>query len=144
MTCGNRAASILTIAAQTTAESWAHFIGFRAFRPAYSFLAYADGEPVGMIMGQEFDAYNEAVGRRELYIPLVATRQAARKRGIASALLAKALTAAKTDGFASASLNVDADSSTGAVRLYERLGFAIKDTWITQRKVLTERHECAL
>jgi hypothetical protein len=32
---------------------------------------------------------------------------------------------------------VDADSLTGAVRLYERVGFAVDHTWTAYRKQLT-------
>lgn len=67
---------------ETSAGAWAYFIGQRAFRPALSFLAYADGEPLGMIISQEHDAFIQATGERELHIALVGTRRAGRKRGI--------------------------------------------------------------
>jgi hypothetical protein len=41
------------------------------FRSDFSFLAYADGEPLGFIIGHENDAYAEATGIRDLCIPLV-------------------------------------------------------------------------
>lgn len=119
-----------------TAESWAHFTAYQAFRPALSFLAYAGGEPLGLIIGHEYDAHADATGTRDFSIPLVGTRRAGRGRGIATALLVRALTEAKADGFVSASLGVDADSPTGAVGLYKRLGFTVQDTWVTQLKTL--------
>ena len=118
-------------------ESWAHFIGYHAFRPGLSFLAYAGGEPVGMVLSHEYDAYTAATGRKELYIPSVATRRPARKRGVATALIATVLRKARAAGFVSATLDVDSDSPTGAVGIYERAGFARTDTWITQVKELT-------
>lgn len=121
---------------ENTAEQWAHSIESGAFRPGFSFLAYADGEPLGLIISHEYDAYTEATGLRDLHIPLVGTRRAGRKRGIASALLALALTKARAAGFATASLGVDADSPTGAVGIYERAGFTVRDTWIAQAKPL--------
>ena len=121
---------------ENTAEQWAHFLSYQAFRPAFSFLAYDGQEPLGVIIGHEYDAYTEATGIRDLYIPLVGTRRAGRNRGIASALLSRALTTARAAGFATAALGVDADSATGAVGLYERAGFAVQDTWITQTKPL--------
>jgi mycothiol synthase len=121
---------------ETSRERWEHFTGLRVFRPAYSFVAYEAGEPLAMIMGQEYEVLNGGTGERELYVPLVATKRAARGRGIASALLGLALAKARADGFTTATLNVDADSPTGAVRLYERLGFAVKETWISYRKEL--------
>lgn len=118
-------------------ENWAHFLGFEAFRPEFSFLAYDGAEPLGLILAQEYDSYTKATGRLDLYIPTIGTRRAARRRGIASALLARALHTARARGFESATLDVDADSPTGAVRLYERTGFVTQDVWITQAKALS-------
>lgn len=119
-----------------TPESWTFYLAARAFRPEYTFIAYLDGEPAGFVMTAEYEAYNKAKGIRDLYIPQVASRRAVRRRGIASALLTTALTAAKADGFDTATLDVDADSPTGALGLYERLGFVVRDTKIAHRKVL--------
>lgn len=119
-------------------QSWAHWLGYAAFRPGYSYIAYADGAPAGIVIGQESDAYTQATGQRDLYVALVGTRRSARGRGVASALLGHALAAARADGVRSASLEVDADSPTGAFGLYERIGFAVADTWITHRKTLIE------
>ena len=120
----------------TTAEGWAHYLAASAFRPALSFLAYSGGEPLGLVIAHEYDAYTEATGTRDVYIALVGTRRAGRNRGIASALLARVLTGARATGFASATLGVDADSATGALGLYERAGFTVVHTSITQMKPL--------
>ncbi len=117
-------------------QAWAHWLGYAAFRPGFSFIAHADGAPAGIVIGHEYDAYTQATGRRELYVALVGTRRSARGRGIASALLGHALAAARADGVRWASLEVDADSPTGALGLYERIGFTVADTWITHRKAL--------
>lgn len=39
--------------AEVTVEGWAHFMETRVFRPAFSFLAHADGEPLGVLIGHE-------------------------------------------------------------------------------------------
>jgi mycothiol synthase len=119
---------------ENNAEQWAHHTREKAFRPAFSFLAYAGREPLGVIIGYEYDAATAATGRRDLHIPLIGTRRAGRKRGIASALLFRALAEAKADGLTTASLGVDADSPTGALGLYERAGFTVRDTWIALQK----------
>jgi mycothiol synthase len=125
--------------ADTTQESWEFHLRVQAFRPEYSFIGYLNDEPMGLVMAHEYEAYNQAKGLRDLYIPQVGTRRAGRKRGIASALLGTTLTAAKADGFDTATLNVDADSPTGAVGLYKRLGFVVSDnTGVSHRKVLRE------
>jgi mycothiol synthase len=61
-----------------------------------------------------------------VYIGQVGTRRPWRKRGLASALLSDAVRAAAAAGSRSASLGVDAESPTGAVAVYERLGFQIR------------------
>lgn len=122
----------------TTPESWEFRIGGRAFRPSLSFLAYSGGEPIGVVIAHEYDGYNEKTGTRDVYVPLVGTRRAARRRGIATALLTMTLRAASADGYDTATLNVDADSPTGAVGIYERLGFVVKDTRVAITKALYE------
>jgi mycothiol synthase len=119
-----------------TEDGWAHFVEQQAFRPEFTFLAYGDGQPLGLVAGMEYTADTEATGRRDLDVPLVGTRRAGRKRGIASALLTRAMTEARAAGFDTASLGVDADSPSGAVGLYERLGFTATGTWISQLKPL--------
>lgn len=89
-----------------------------------------------MLISREHDAYNIRTGRPELYIALVGTRAAGRKRGIATALLITAMSAARADGYDRASLGVDADSLTDAVRLYEHVGFTVALTWTAYRKRL--------
>jgi mycothiol synthase len=46
------------------------------------------------------------------------------------------MSAARADGYDQASLGVDADSLTGAVRLYERVGFTVALTWTAYRNRL--------
>lgn len=121
---------------ETSAELWAHFLASAAFRPEFSFMAYAGPEPLGMLISREHDAYNTRTGHRDLYISLVGTRAAGRKRGIATALLITAMSAARAAGYDQASLGVDADSLTDAVRLYEHVGFTVALTWTVYRKRL--------
>jgi mycothiol synthase len=121
---------------ETSAELWAHFLASNAFRPGFSFLAYEASEPLGMLLSYEYEAYNAKTGHRDLHIGLVGTRAAGRKRGIATALLGTAMSAARADGYDQASLGVDADSLTGAVRLYEHVGFTVALTRTAYRKRL--------
>ncbi|HZD98070.1 MAG TPA: GNAT family N-acetyltransferase [Micromonosporaceae bacterium] len=66
-------------------------------------------------------AYDGVEG--SVYIGQVGTRRPWRKRGLAGALLSASVRAAAAAGKTQASLGVDADSPTGAVGVYERLGF---------------------
>lgn len=117
-----------------TPEGWAHVTASAAFRADCSAVAYdaASGEPLALVLGEEFVTPHG----RELYIAIVGTARAGRRRGIASALLAHVLRQGVAAGYERSTLGVDADSPTGAVRLYERLGYRAEQTWVAQRKHL--------
>lgn len=84
------------------------------FRPDLSLVAEAGGEMVAVcINGPRFDdGYVEDIGVLPEW----------RGRGIAEALLRRSFSIFRELGFKRASLNVDSDNSTGAMRLYERVG----------------------
>ncbi|MFC0674769.1 GNAT family N-acetyltransferase [Brachybacterium hainanense] len=70
-----------------------------------------------------------------LYIGLVGTVRSARGRGIARAALASTIARAAQDGtLHEATLEVDADSPTGATRLYEKVGFRTVRERVTYAK----------
>lgn len=117
----------------------AHVTGSRAFRPAVSSLLVTDDpEPVvaAYALGYEFPADTEVTGVRDLYLGQIGTRRAFRGRGAASVLIAACLRAGAELGFQRASLGVDAASPTGAVGLYEGLGFAVTQRWIAYRRAI--------
>ncbi|MCD0485698.1 GNAT family N-acetyltransferase [Streptacidiphilus sp. ASG 303] len=121
---------------ETTPGSWAHFTGGSAFRPSVSLIAYEGGEPLAIVLAEEHDGHRLATGQRDLYVALVGTRRTARRRGLAGALLVHVLRKAAAEGFRTASLGVDADSPTGALGLYERIGFRAELTFVSQQKEL--------
>jgi mycothiol synthase len=123
----------------TTAESWQHVVGHERFRPAFSFLAYLGDEPVGVLMANEYDAFRQATGRRECFISTVGVTPATRGRGVASALLSRSVAAAHADGCDIATLYAGADSPTGALALYEHMGFTEQRTSVTLIKDLTDQ-----
>src|SRR5258707_535438 len=80
-----------------------------------------------------------ATRRREFFIATVGVTRAARGRGIASALLGRSLGAARADGCDIATLYVGTDSPTGALTLYEHMGFTKQRTSVTLIKDLTDQ-----
>jgi mycothiol synthase len=116
-----------------------HVTGSRAFRPAVSHLLVTDDpEPVvaAYALCYEFPADTAVTGLRDLYFGQIGTRRAFRGRGAAGAVIAASLRAGADLGFQRASLGVDADSPTGAVGLYEKLGFTVTQRWIAFRRPL--------
>ena len=67
----------------------------------------------------------ESLGRRRAWTENISTRRDWRAKGVASALIAASLRQLATLGFDEAALGVDLDNPTGALGVYERMGFAV-------------------
>jgi len=118
-------------------RSWAKLVvGSPAFRQDYSFVAIADGDVVGYAANEVYPEDWEAAGRSEAWIGGLGVVSAWRKQGIATALLARSMSAMKADGIEAAMIGVDSASSTGAQDLYQGVGFETRITGTTwQREV---------
>jgi mycothiol synthase len=104
------------------AEGWPlHATGLATFLPGASFLALTgDQEIAGFLFSLE---HRDTAGLRQGTLHCLGTREPWRRRGIAAALIAHALTAYQQAGFTTATLQVE-DTNTAAIGLYGRLGFA--------------------
>lgn len=108
----------------TIEERWQRFVTGELIRPDLSFLALADdGAVAGFSIGEHNPDDTEGAGFSSAHVALVGVVRAHRRKGIAPALLARTLRASAAAGLERAVLEVDVDSPTGAVGLYERLGF---------------------
>ncbi|HEY3556047.1 MAG TPA: GNAT family N-acetyltransferase [Kribbella sp.] len=112
-------------------ETWRlRTVESRAFRGAQSYVVL-DGETVAAYVNCfEYPADTEVTGIRELYVGQVGTRRAYRGRGLARAALAKVLAEGAQAGYQRAALGVDADNPTGALGLYENLGFTTNQKFV--------------
>ncbi len=86
-------------------------------------IAWAGDEVVGMVRPFINDEENARHGVRRGWCENISTRAAWRGKGVASALICRALRALRDRGMAEAALGVDAQNETGALRLYESMGF---------------------
>lgn len=113
--------------------AWAHHrTGNRAFRPGCSVAALTrEGSVAGYVMSYEGPADTARTGVRDLYIGTVGTLPVHRGRGIAGALMADVLQRAIDQGYATASLTVDAANPTGALGVYDRAGFGLHRREVT-------------
>ena len=107
------------------------FTGQRAFRPDLSFLALADGAVIAYVLGYVFDADTAANGYEQIGLGQIGVLPAARGRGVARTTIAATLRAAAERGCRTAELQVDSENVTGALRLYEGLGFTRRRTQVT-------------
>ncbi|WP_353807365.1 GNAT family N-acetyltransferase [Agromyces sp. SYSU T00194] len=108
-----------------SAEQWSRFTGSDVFRADLSVVAAdADGRVAGFVLAEVNEEDWARQGFSGTYVGLVGVVRDARGRGIARALLARHLDAARAAGLERSVLDVDSDSPTGALGLYTGMGYA--------------------
>lgn len=119
-----------------SAQMWAQWVsGSRAHRPGLSVLLRdAGGRIAAYVQTNEWDAVAAQTGRRETYVVKVGTLPEHRRRGLASALLLEAMRRHRDDGVAAVGLDVDSENPTGALGVYEAVGFEVQRRWTTYRR----------
>ena len=107
-------------------NAFERFFSGSDFRPELWRVAWDGDQVAGVVMVVELGAYNEEHGARRVIVDGVSVRRPWRGRGLARALVADALRGARDAGFTSATLGVDAANPTGALGVYEAVGFEVE------------------
>lgn len=124
-------------ATPTSEHHWQQMVHGYGGRPDLSLVALdGAGDVVAHCLCKRYPADDELLGRRDGWIDNLGTLPEWRGRGIASALIIEALHRFAAEGLTHASIGVDADSPTGAARLYRSLGFEPNQRSITHEIVL--------
>lgn len=113
------------------------FIQHEDFRPEQSFMVTEGSEIAGLSINKIRTAENAVTGIKEGWIQSLAVRRPWRRQGIATALLCASMHAFKAAGLDYAGLAVDTDNLTGALRIYERLGFSVITRFISVSKPIS-------
>ncbi len=82
-------------------------------------------EVAGMVLGYIDHEQNKRQRRRRGMTENICVRRPWRRRGLAHALIAANLRELKARGMREATLTVDSDNLTGALTIYERMGFRV-------------------
>jgi ribosomal protein S18 acetylase RimI-like enzyme len=107
-----------------TPEIWGReFVGDPFFRPDLSFVVFDGDEIAGYTVNYVVESDWEANGVREGWVGQLGVRRRWRKRGLATALLVRSMEAFLAADLEAATLGVDAENPTGALSVYERVGF---------------------
>ena len=93
-------------------------VAAHSFDPSLWFLALAGEEIAGFSLCRPHDSGDPRLG----YVHLLGVRPPWRRRGLGEALLRHSFRAFADRGCDRVTLGVDAENTTGAVRLYERVG----------------------
>lgn len=113
---------------QNTLEQFVARSRVDAFDPDLWFIAEDQGEIAGMCLS--------IVYSRQAIIDTVGVRRGWRNQGLGLALLRHAFGVYHQRGIPGAWLSVDAESLTGAPRLYERAGMHVANTYVLHQKEL--------
>jgi mycothiol synthase len=106
------------------------------FDPTLWVIAYDGDEVAGGVVNAIEAEENDALGVERGWLHSVFTRRPWRRRGLAKALIARSLSLIKERGMDTGILGVDADNPTGALGLYEGLGFVVAERSTAWRKPL--------
>jgi mycothiol synthase len=100
-------------------------------------VAWDGDEVAGSVMSLIWADENASLGLRRGWLEHVSVRRPWRNRGLASALIAESLVALRQAGMTEAALGVDAENISGALRVYEGMGFRRSRTGVSLRKDFT-------
>jgi mycothiol synthase len=110
------------------AEPWEEYERLQndsSFDPTLWRVAWEGDRVVGMVLSFINKAENAEYGRLRGYTENICVRREWRKRGVARALIALSLQAIKERGMTDAGLGVDAENISGALGLYESMGYRV-------------------
>jgi len=117
-------------------EVFEYITEWRAFRPELWQVAWAGDEVAGGVLNFIEDEENKKYGRKWGYTMAIFVRRPYRNRGLASALIARSFVILKKEGMEQAALGVDFENPSGALRLYEKMGFRVFQQYTRYRKPL--------
>ena len=125
---------------QLTLEQTQHLVNSPGFRADLTLLAFgADNDPAGVCASQIRTNYNAQNQTSEGMVNMLGVRRPYRKIGLGRALLIRGLELLREAGMTTAVLYVDAESPTGATRLYESVGFSERKRSMVFEKPLTHK-----
>ncbi len=101
-------------------------------------VAWDGDEVAGIVQAWIWGEENEALGVRRGWLERVSVRRQWRRRGLARALIARALVNLREAGMDDAMLGVDSESPTGALGLYEGIGFHVHSRSAAYRRPIRD------
>jgi mycothiol synthase len=93
------------------------------YDPSLWKVAWEGDQVVGMVLSYINRLENEEYRRKRGWTENICVRRPWRKRGVAQALIAESLRELKMRGFQEAALEVDTENLSGALHLYQRMGY---------------------
>jgi len=104
------------------------------FSPQLWQIAWDGDEVVGGVHNYIDEEENKAYSRKWGHTEKIFVRRPWRNRGIAKALIARSLKVVRDMGMEAATLDVDSDNPSGALKLYESLGYRLEGEFTFYKK----------
>jgi len=118
-----------------TVERHDTWLGHKYYNPERDLIAIApDGTFAAFCFCWVDPENNERNDRLDGWIDILGTRRGYRKIGLGRAMLLSGLLRLREEGMTVAKLGVDAENPTGALRLYESVGFEVAHSGVAYRK----------
>ncbi len=117
-------------------EAFEQMMNDSDFDPGLWRVAWQADQIAGMVLSFINKDENEMYGRKRGYTENICVRRPWRKQGLAKALIAQSLIAIKERGMTEAGLGVDAENISGALHLYEGMGYRVVKRTTIYRKPL--------
>jgi len=108
-----------------------------SWNPSLWQLAWHNGKVIGTVMVVIDSAENEKFNRKRGVTELISVAGPWRNKGIAKAMIVKALRTLREKGMNEATLGVDAGNASGALALYKRMGYKSTQCLISYWKEMT-------
>jgi mycothiol synthase len=124
--------------APPTEEEYHSWLEDRIFQPQLWKIAWDGDQVAGMVQSFINTEENQEYQRQRGYTEDICVRRPWRRRGLARALLVQSLHMLKACGMEAAALTVDTHNWSGALRLYESVGFMPVKYYSIYRKPLGE------
>jgi mycothiol synthase len=120
-----------------TAETVRYWMQDPNYQPELDLIAVSGDRKFAAFCDCQIKPQKNARSRtKDGWIELLGTRRDFRKMGLGKAMLLAGLHKLKAAGANTAKLSVDADSLTGATKLYKSVGFRPMETWIEWAKTV--------
>jgi ribosomal protein S18 acetylase RimI-like enzyme len=118
-------------------DSWEEFQGWMkdpTFNPEIWKIAWDGDQVAGIVMNYVNENENAEYNRKRGYTENISVGRPWRKRGLAKSLIVQSMQMFKEMGFTETALGVDAENTSGALYLYQNLGYKVTKKATTYRK----------
>ena len=117
-----------------TEKDYTSYKSSKYWQPGLWQVAWDGKEVVSSVMNYIDHDHNQKFNRKRGWTENISTRREWRRRGIAKALIIRSMHMHKEEGMTEVALGVDTNNPSGALKLYQSLGYKKDKTHMTYRK----------